>query len=1290
MPIAPDTRWQDATPVVQDRFEIKHRLGAGGMGVVYRAFDREKRIDVALKTLTGKLANHAYRLKHEFRAIADLTHPNLVTLYELVSNGKEWFLAMELVEGVDFIRWVIDLDTRGLLSTVGRTSPRSNDATGATGATDATDLAVLDPTELVSGVRPAIDDPLPVPAMPTSTRPPETAAELRRLRVALRQLVDGVAALHRAGKLHLDLKPSNVLVRPDGRLVILDFGLAREAVLPNFELDDEDHHGSGTPAYMAPEQAVSQDLDEGCDWYAVGVMLYEALTGCLPFVGSSGAVIAQKLKLKPPPPSRFLADLPADLEALVMALLEPDPALRAGEAELLRWLGGNEAPPAASLVADVRAFVGRGEHMEALEDAMAEVPRRREPIVVFVHGRSGMGKTSLVHHFLQRVHQRGGLVLSGRCYERESVVFKALDGVVDSIVRLLARLPRHDARALLPAGSHALARLFPALRRIEALRDVPEMDGESSGDVRGRAFLALKRLLASVAARTPVVVFVDDLHWGDRDSALLLFELLSPPDPPPMLLVGTYRSEDVQTSELLRELLPRLQAASATEVRRLHVRPLDDDEARELARVLLTEANKTGEAGGGELVDEARIGEVARESAGNPFFVGQLARFTHGGATKPASSPSLDRVLLARAAELPRAARRLLDLVAVAGQPIEQSIALAAAELTDEGPSALAVLRSEHFVRTSGARPRDPVETFHDRIRETLAAALSPASLTASHRALAVALEAGGGADPERLAHHFASAGEAKRAGAYAHRAAAGADDALAFDHAARLWAKAIELLAPQGDGLRALQRKLGDALASAGRGREAAATYLHAAHGANESEARELRRLSAERLLISGHIDEGLAAMREVLPTYGIELPSSPGRAFAGLLWRRARLGVRGLRFVERNEQDVPREVLERVDGYYSASAGVSMLNPIVGAHLQTAGLMHALDAGEPIRLVRALTYEVAFRSGTPFALKLTRTILETARDLARRHPSPETDGLVEQAAAWIAHQAEGDFVSAHAHYMRSEEILSRARGLSWELSTGRVMGLGLLFYLGELDVLRRRLPSLLHDADRRGDRNLGTSLRTCPTHAYWLTADAPDELAREIDEALRQWTQEGFHLQHFWAVNARCHADLYRGDAEGAFRRLEETDADVARSQLLRVPMAGIEHAWLRGRVGLALARKGIDVRTHLRNVEREIRRIVGHARPFGGVCAALLRAGVASASGDEESAVSALRDAIDQGERTSMKLCTATARHALGVRLGGDEGAALRNEASKWMVSQHVRAPEKLMSLILPGAV
>ena len=459
-----------------------------------------------------------------------------------------------------------------------------------------------------------------------------------------------------------------------------------------------------------------------------------------------------------------------------------------------------------------------------------------------------MGKSALVQRFLDDLVRRDeAVVLTGRCYERESVPYKAVDGLIDALVRYLRRLPRGEAQELLPRNVGPLARVFPVLRHAEVVAVSPQRVAEipDPQEMRRRAFGALRELLARIGDRRPLVLFIDDLQWGDADSAMVLLELLRPPDPPVLLLLGCYRSEDAATSPFLRALPEwRKQLGESDDWRDLAVGALTPAEARDFALNLL-------ELEGRGAVEHA--GVIARESGGSPFFITELVRHLQPNAGTPgrplvATGISLDEMLWGRILRLPAAARQLLEVVAVSGQPLSLDDACRATGLGLDEHAAPALLRAGRLLRGTGAEGGDQVETYHDRIRETVVAHLSPSTLEGHHRRLARTLEASGRADFEALAVHYRSAGELARAGELFAKAAERAAEALAFDRAVTLYRRVLELRSP-GQGVdRGLRIQLADALADAGRSAEAALEYLAAAVGAGRTEGLGLkqRRLSA------------------------------------------------------------------------------------------------------------------------------------------------------------------------------------------------------------------------------------------------------------------------------------------------------------------------------------------------------------------------------------------------------------------------------------------------------------
>ncbi len=479
-----------------EHYRIDALIGRGGMGEVYRAFDTKLDRPVAIKVLGANDMDRRFlveRFVREARAASSLNHPHIVTIHDAgQSSAGQYFIVQELVDG----------DTlRALLA----------------------------------------------PRLPFD----------RALSLAA-QLARALSAAHAAGIVHRDLKPENLMVRGDGYLKVLDFGLARQVRQAGdsdaaTETREDTTPGTvlGTTAYMSPEQATAQPIGTSSDIFSFGVLFYEMLTGTRPFTGDGTlAVLNAIMTQHPVPPSRHDPDLPAALDALVLAMLAKPAGQRPSAEEIVRELDATALTAAVQprrSASPARLSVGRqrerDEIARAFEQSLGGCGR-----MLAITGEAGIGKTTLVEDVLAdlaRGPQRPS-VARGRCSERLAgaeaflPIFEALDqllhaqsfGAFGDIMRRIA--PTWYVRvAPLAAESAGTDRLLD--------------DARSASPERMKRELAA--FFQEVSRVRPLVIFFEDVHWADLSTTETLNYLADRFDQLRVLIVVTYRPSDMAAAK---------------------------------------------------------------------------------------------------------------------------------------------------------------------------------------------------------------------------------------------------------------------------------------------------------------------------------------------------------------------------------------------------------------------------------------------------------------------------------------------------------------------------------------------------------------------------------------------------------------------------------------------------------------------------------------------------------------------------------------------------------------------
>jgi tRNA A-37 threonylcarbamoyl transferase component Bud32/tetratricopeptide (TPR) repeat protein len=777
-------RWYQEPSVTLDPgtqlgpYQIHSLIGAGGMGEVYRAQDQRLARVVALKLIRRSTVEDEQaldRLLREATLASALNHPNIVTIYETGVSGSDRYVAMELIEG----------ETLRALAAGG----------------------------------------LPV----------------SRVLAIVRQIAEALAVAHAAQIVHRDIKPENVMVRPDGYVKLLDFGLARlqpdALAAGHTTAATEAGVILGTIGYMAPEQARGEKVGAEADIFALGVLLYELVTGRHPFMAASQLGTLDALMWETPePPTLLNTDLPRSVDQLILEAMQKDPRLRPGAMDVMFRLAlAHDSSVAAALsevtvapraLAPVRDIVGRDLELTALVEELDAVRGGRTRLVM-VSGEAGMGKTTLVDTFLRYLEERHEPVRvgRGRCSERlagseaylpvlevlESMQRSEQHGSLSRLIRAVA--PSWYAQIMPPASDDSSAARLAV---------------ETVGGSQERLKREIAALLEEVGRIQPVIVWIDDAHWADPSTTDLIGYLARRLENARVLMILTARPSDLAQSR--HPLLPMKLDLLARGLCREIAPGMLDEEA--IARYLALQFPE-------HAFPVEFAGIIHQRTDGNPLFMADLLRDLRRGqlvkqqdgrwrvaedlSTIERELPESVRSLIQRKMDaLDDTDRRLLSAAAVQGFDFDSSVLSSALELDEElVETRLDRLEREHalvrFVNEAENADRSLTllyrfshhvyhNAFYDALRVTRRAALS--------RVIAETLVRRSGGQPGEgsaaIAILFETARDAVRAAEYWNLAAQAAARLYAHDETARLAQRGLALLAPVPDGAERAAAELG------------------------------------------------------------------------------------------------------------------------------------------------------------------------------------------------------------------------------------------------------------------------------------------------------------------------------------------------------------------------------------------------------------------------------------------------------------------------------------------------
>ena len=707
----PDTTSGQPTSLANGRYKVQRFLGEGGKKKVYLAhatpLDRE--VAFALIKTEGLDQTGRSRISREAQAMGRLgSHPHIVTVFDLGEENGHPYMVTELMGGGD---------VEGLIE-------------------DAKDHRL----ELDQAIGIAL----------------ETCR--------------GLDFAHGRGIVHRDLKPGNVWLSQDGTAKIGDFGLA--VALDRSRLTTEGMM-IGTVSYMPPEQAMGGEVTPQSDLYSLGAMLYEMVTGRPPFLGDdSVAIIGQHINTPPVAPTWHNTQCSRPLDALILRLLAKNPSERPESATdvlaaldaldltecppLERWDGGDSDPHALDSLAG-GVFVGRQREMGELKACLEDALSGRGRLVTLV-GEPGIGKSRTAQELATYAGLRGAQVLWGRSYEEQGVPpYWPWVQAIRSYVR--EREPQ-QLRSEMGAGAADIAEVVSEVReRLPGLPSAPQLEPEQA---RFRLFDSIASFLKTASLRQPLVLVLDDLHWADQPSLMLLQFVARELSGARLLLIGTYRDMELSRQHPLAEALGELTRERLFQ--RVLLRGLTQEDVERF--IEMTSGNSA---------PRGLVEAVHAQTEGNPLFVTEVVRLlvqegelgaeqVREGESWTIRIPEGVREVIGR--RLNRLSQRCNEALTVASI-LGREFTLAqlrplVEEVTED--RLFEILEEALTSRVIEELPQSVgrYQFTHALIQETLTSELSLTRRVRLHAQVAEALEELYGSEAEahaaELAHHFAQA----------------------------------------------------------------------------------------------------------------------------------------------------------------------------------------------------------------------------------------------------------------------------------------------------------------------------------------------------------------------------------------------------------------------------------------------------------------------------------------------------------------------------------------------------
>lgn len=1225
-------------PVVLDQlpcnlgcFLLIRQLGKGGMGNVYSAIDLRSTAHVAVKVMRHLDSWSIYRFVEEFSWLSQLNHPHLVKLYDAFSQGDTRYFSMEQVEGLTIRNWF-------------------------------------------------------------QTLSPNDPSRWNMLRQVLAETASAIRFLHDCDVIHRDVKPSNLMITPGRRAMLLDLGLAMRSGKTTEVVKLVD--GSkivGTIQYLPPEALRGENQTFASDWYSFGVSIFETITNSFPpiSIDPKNSDLALRYQVNEETLREKLKGLPDDLIALCIDLLSMDPRARPLGNEIIQRLGAEDTR-ALSFAADT-ICLGRDDVLNEITSCFHEpFPSRK---LILLRGESGIGKTTVLKHWTrtQKIKDDSTLLLHFSCHLQDHTPLRALNLLAQQLVTLLPEVPRELWEDLTSSEGAEIVYGFPQMQQlvdVQPRQKDPTVGVQELAARRAAGLHALLYWLRELSRRCSVIIAIDDAQWADGDSGRLLSQLFSSSSGFQGVLLVADQGHLVK-SPLVESMLNLVGGLENAVVKQLELKPLE----KSVCAALL---EKWSTAVGLQL-QPAIYTDLTRRSAGNPFllrevlsaYVCHVSQFALDDEAWLKSSRTQGRGghLRSRFSLLPISMERVLQYLAIADEPLGfHQLHTVSRVLPHELLPLINYLASQGWIRINGASLDSELEIAHDRFRDVVLDSMPEDRRYRRHYRIARTLSSESPPPWSRIAHHYWEAKRFREAAACYMEAARSSARSSANIEALWFLERAFH---PNADRSVVEQRNAlrlqADCFAASGKATEAIESYRTLATSSEDkAESHLLNCLMGEQWISKGNLSEGLRCLAGALRDLGVTEDFGSSWFSSMRLWMEARQMSTASR---RNDRDydpfsATEQCLNRL------GTALAFLDIGLGSNLTMALANASAHRGsDSDRAITMLRWGGLISLGSRRTRSQASKWIRSGRRLAKLSGNANAIALA-QVCTFLWLFAHGRFRRAQFHGLKALNFY-RAAGLThqWEYGFIQWMLLTQSWYAGEMKSLVDATKELRVQWQHNPDLMWSFWVHTHSAHLADLIADQPEEGRRAIAIVAPEIQDQAFQSPKYFLWLSELRQELYEGNMDAALRKKDQGWKLFSESRVSNFT----HYMWVANSLRLCCCLEAIKVHPELKEMFlKEASQICRQLRGIQELKFALVAEAqelVVRAALGRIATRSRWAEVIDQLQRSGMTLYSLAAAWHASIHWPNCDFTGDGKSAEQKFREQGCAVPEKLIRLILP---